>query len=171
MKRVAIIGPGGAGKSTLARGLGALLDLPVVHLDQLYWGPGWVETARNDWLVLQQDLVRRPSWIVDGNYGGTMDLRLEAADTIVFLNPSRYVCLTGVLKRRLRGRSKGDEIEGCPERTTWEFVTWIWDYPKSRSPRILEKLKRLSDHKEIVILSSRREARSWLERVALTGKQ
>jgi adenylate kinase family enzyme len=96
MKRVAIIGCGGSGKTTVATRLGERTGLPVVLLDQHYWRSGWQETPREEWEALQRELCSRPSWwIMDGNYGGTMAMRLEAADTIIFLDYPTWACLWG----------------------------------------------------------------------------
>jgi len=93
--RVAVIGCGGAGKSRLALALGRRLDLPVVHLDEHYWRPGWQPTDPSAWRALQERLVSRHSWVIDGNYLSTIDLRLGAADTVVFLDLSRALRLAG----------------------------------------------------------------------------
>lgn len=85
MKRVLIIGSSGSGKSTLARQLGAKLELPVVHLDRHYWHPGWVY-IHYEWQRTVAKLVQREEWIIDGNYRSTLEMRLEAADSVVFLD-------------------------------------------------------------------------------------
>ena len=162
MRRIAIIGAGGAGKSTLARCLGELLGLEVIHLDALYWKPGWTETPRSEWEALQRALVARDTWIIDGNYGGTMEIRLRAADTVVFLDAPRWRCVYQVLKRRFqyRGRTRPDLAAGCPERITWEFLRWIWSYPAQRRRGILEKLK--TGNAEVIVLRSQRQVRAFL---------
>ncbi len=71
VKRVAVVGSGGAGKSTLARELGQRTGIPVIHLDEHFWKPGWVATAAEEWRAVQNDLLAADCWIVDGNYGGT----------------------------------------------------------------------------------------------------
>lgn len=99
MKRVIIIGSGGAGKSTLARRLGEKTGIEVIHLDMLYWKPGWVKTGKEEWCEIVRQATEKESWIMDGNFGGTFEMRAEAADTIIFLEISRLVCLYRVLKR------------------------------------------------------------------------
>jgi adenylate kinase family enzyme len=164
VRRIAIIGSGGSGKSTLARQIGERLGIGVIHLDALFWRPGWVETPREEWRRLQAELVRRESWVMDGNYGGTLDIRLAAADTIVFLDLPRLVCLSRVVLRALRyaGRSRPDMAPGCEERLTWQFLRWIWEYPSSRRPGILQQLDEYARGRCIVRLRSARQVRSFL---------
>ena len=92
MKRVLIIGSSGSGKSTLARQLGSKLELPVIHLDRHYWHPGWVGTPQDQWQRTVSRLVQRESWIIDGNYRGTLAMRLKAADSVVFLDLPPWIC-------------------------------------------------------------------------------
>ena len=86
MKRVMVIGCGGAGKSTFSKKLGQLTGLEVIHLDQYYWKPNWEESDKEEWNQLATQLATKPSWIMDGNYGGTMDIRIARADTIIYLD-------------------------------------------------------------------------------------
>lgn len=171
MKRVAIIGSGGAGKSTLARQLGARLGLPVVHLDALFWRPGWVETPREEWVALQRELVAREAWVVDGNYNATLDIRLEAADTIVFLDLPNWVCAWRAVRRRVQhhGRTRPDLAPGCPEQIDLAFLRWIWDYPRTRRPGVLEKLERAAaEGKRVVRLRSNAEVERFLRELEPT---
>ncbi len=164
MKRVLVIGCGGSGKSTLARHLGSLLDISVIHLDSLYWRPGWVETPREEWRALVQDLVRRDCWIMDGNYSNTLDIRLPAADTVVFLDFPRLLCLWRVVKRRWQyaGRSRPDMAPGCPERLSWQFIRWIWSYP-GRRPAILRMVQEYAQGSRVFRLRSPAEVKRFLE--------
>jgi adenylate kinase family enzyme len=156
MRRVLVIGSGGAGKSTFARRLGARLDLPVIHLDANYWKPGWVETPKDEWRRKVERLVEGNAWVIDGNYSGTLDVRLAACDSVVFLDLPRAVCVWRVVKRALkyRGGSRPDMAEGCREKLNLEFLLWIWNYPKRTRPKIIELLERHSVDKRIVRLHS-----------------
>ena len=142
MRKVLVIGSGGSGKSTFAKRMGQLLNIKVIHLDTHYWNPGWVETPKADWLKTVEELVKRDSWIIDGNYSGTLDLRLKACDTVIFLDRSRLTCLWRVLKRLFlyRNKARPDMTAGCPERFNLGFIHWIWDYPGRTRPKVLRML-------------------------------
>jgi adenylate kinase family enzyme len=165
MRKVLVIGSGGAGKSIFAKRLGERLGLEVIHLDSLHWKPGWVGTPKDEWKKTVEGIIRRDSWIIDGNYSGTLDLRLAACDTVIFLDLARRVCLWRVLKRAAthRGRSRPDMAEGCPERFSLEFIRWVWGYPKRTRPKVLEKLKANSQNKKIIRLRSRAEVEKFLD--------
>ena len=156
-----MVGPGGAGKSTFSEALAARTGLPVVHLDRWYWKPGWVEPDRAEWETIQSDLVAAECWIADGNYGGTLDLRLGRADAVIVLAPSRLVCILGVLGRSLRHHGEAVQAAGCPERVTVEFLRWVWRYPIDSRPRLGAAIGR-HPHLEVIELTSRRMAAAWL---------
>jgi adenylate kinase family enzyme len=168
MRRVAIIGCGGSGKSTVARELGRRTGLPVVHLDTLFWSPSWQPCPPAEWEAIQRRLVAEKRWIIDGNYGGTMDLRLAAADTVVFLDLPTHVCLRRVILRRLRSRSGAPRPDlGARDRLTIAFLRWIAAYRRTRRPGILRRLAAL-DGKLVVILRSDREVCAFLDAVPPT---
>ena len=117
-RRILVIGSGGAGKSTFARELAQRTGLPLVHLDSHFWKPGWTLTPPDEWSGRVRGLVREDCWIMDGNYIGSLELRLERCDTVVFFDLPRLTCLGGIARRWLRHRvtSRPDLPEGCPER-------------------------------------------------------
>lgn len=164
MKKISIIGSGGSGKSTLAKKLEAKTGIPAYHLDALYWQPGWVATERNQWRVMQEELCRKDEWILDGNYGGTLDIRLESSDTIIFLDINRFTCLARALWRSVKsyGKTRPDMAKGCKEQFDIGFAKWILDYPAKNKPGILDRLKHLPPEKNIVILRSPKEVERFL---------
>ena len=164
MERVLVIGPGGAGKSTFAARLGRRLGLEVIHLDRHFWKAGWVDPPRDEWAKTVAGLLARDSWVMDGNYSGTLPLRLAACDTVVFLDLPRRVCLWGVVRRavRYRGQSRPDMAEGCHERLTLNFLWWIWRYPKRSRPQVLALLDAHAQAKRVVRLRSRAEVEKFL---------
>ena len=162
MRRVAVVGPGGAGKSTFARELSRRVGIPVVHLDAHYWKPGWTPTPRPAWRARQIELLSGERWIADGNYGATFDIRFERADTVIVLAPPRLVCLAGALRRSLGRRGKAVQAPGCPERVDVEFLRWIWRYPSASRPRLDAALERHSGRLRVVELRSRRQAAAFL---------
>lgn len=167
MKRVLVIGSGGSGKSTFAPRLGERLGLPVVHLDKVFWHPGWVETPKDEWKRKVEALCGGDSWVMDGNYSGTLDVRLEACDTVIFLDLPRVLCTWRVLKRAVmyRQSARPDMAAGCRERIDLKFLFWVWSYPSRRRPKILARLDELAGRKKIYRLSSSVEIERFLAEV------
>ncbi len=164
MQRVLVIGSGGAGKSTLAAELSRRLSLPLVHLDALYWQSGWREMEAAAWERTVRELASEPAWVMDGNYGGTMDVRLARCDTVIFLDLPRTQCVWRILRRwwRYRGTTRPDLAPGCPEQMSWEFTSWVWTYPSSRRPGVLRRLRAMRDHQRVVVLRSSTEVGQFL---------
>ena len=142
-QRIALVGSPGAGKSTLALQLGPLLDLPVQHLDRLFWRPGWVQADQDAFDAELARVVATDRWIIDGNYSRTLDVRLARADAAIMLDFPRALCLFRVLKRiaRYRGTVRPDLAPGCPEQLDFEFLRFVWDYPGRSRARVLERLR------------------------------
>lgn len=166
MKKVLVIGSAGAGKSTLAVKLDAKLNLPVIHLDAHFWHAGWVATPDAEWRKKVEALVQGEAWIMDGNYSHTFDLRFPAADTIIFLDYPRWVCLWRVVKRwwyyASRNLSRPDIAAGCPEQIDWEFIQWIWNYPKRTRPKTFEMMTRYKEGRTMLVLRSDEEVERFL---------
>jgi adenylate kinase family enzyme len=144
--------------------LGTLLNIDVIHLDALYWHPGWVETPRAESRQVIDGLVRRDTWIIDGNYSNTLDYRLEACDTVVFLDIARQICLWRVLARTIlyHGRTRPDMAEGCLERLDLGFIRWVWSYKRRMRPQIIETLRQSAQCKQVIRLRSRAEVKRFL---------
>lgn len=163
MNRVVVIGSGGSGKSTFSAELGRATRLPVIHLDREFWRPGWKETPKEEWTNRVAELIAGERWIMDGNFGGTREMRVRAADTIIFLDLPRRVCLYRILKRTVKyhGRSRPDMAEGCHERFDLEFILWIWNYKHRSRKRVLAELEGV-DEKRVIILRNRQQVREFL---------
>ncbi|MGE6491488.1 DNA topology modulation protein [Exiguobacterium sp. NPDC077395] len=167
MKRILIIGSGGAGKSTLARQLGERLHLDVYHLDALMWRPGWVMAPREERIDIQQQLVKKDQWIIDGNFGNTLDLRLQAADTVILIDLPRIVCVYRVLKRviRYRGTTRPDMGASCEEKLDFAFLKWVWNFPDVQRPQLLRQIQQHPKQPNLIHLKSSRAVRNYLKSI------
>jgi adenylate kinase family enzyme len=137
MRRVVILGCSGAGKSTFANALGQRTGLPVIHLDALFWQPGWKEP--------EPGAIAGDAWITDGNYvSRTYDLRLPRADMVIFVHQPRWLCIFRILWRWLSnfGGARPDLAPGCPENFDWPFFLWTWRFERQSQPRIIAEAER-----------------------------
>lgn len=171
MQRVLILGSGGAGKSTLAMQLARITGIEAIHLDTLYWKPGWIEPDPGEWESKLAEVLGGDAWIMDGNYSRTLPMRLAACDTVVFLDLPRVTCLWRVVKRflRHRGRTRPDMREGCPERLTLEFLAWVWNYRYRSRPKVLALLEAHRSSRTLVHLACERDVRRFLDVTAARG--
>jgi len=163
MERIMIIGCGGSGKSTLARQLGEKTGLPVVHLDKLFWQPGWEHISREEFDLLHREEVMGDRWIIDGNFDRTMAERIRYCDTVVYLDFSRFACLMGVVKRIITtyGKVRPDMGAGCPERIDWEFLKWVWNFNRNKREKNYRLLNE-TEGIEKIVLKNRRQVRKFL---------
>ena len=163
MDRVIIIGCGGSGKSTLSRALSEKTNLPVVHLDRLFWREGWVNIPREEFNILLREELKKDKWIIDGNYASTMELRIKKCDTVVFLDYPLEVCLKGVAERRGKTRTDMPWVEYEEDA---EFMEFIKGYEQQSRPQVMALLEQYSD-KDIYIFKNRSEAERFLERLCV----
>jgi adenylate kinase family enzyme len=168
-RRVVVTGIAGAGKSTFSRALSAKTGLPVIHLDLHFWKPGWVEPSAAEWREIQRDLMTGDEWILDGNYQATLELRLERADTAVFLDTAWWVCALRALVRGVRRRPVGFQLpNGCDEsalrrlRDEWWLALRIWRVHRSERKLELGVLSRHTDQVALYVLRSKRASRDFL---------
>ena len=149
MKRVVILGRGAAGKSTLARQLGEVAGLPVVELDKIFWRSGLSPTPRAEWIELQQKLIQKEEWILDGDLGpyDAVEVRLRAADTIILLDFSVFRCAWRALRR-------------APERA--DFWRWVLDYRRQSVPRLTDAISRNAPNATLHILRTPKAVTEFL---------
>ncbi|MEN6543497.1 topology modulation protein [Parvibaculum sp.] len=167
MKRILVIGCSGGGKSTLARALGAQLDLPVIHLDQIWWTPGWVELGDEQFLPKLDEALAGERWIIDGNYTKTFDRRMPCADTIIWVDQPRGVCFRRALWRAVTqfGRAREDVAPGCPERIDPEFFRYVWTFKEKHDAKIEDAIAKHGVHAALVRLCSDTEIAAFLDSV------
>jgi len=166
MNRVMVLGSAGSGKSTLSQNLGMIFNLPIIHLDMYFWKSNWVMTPDEEWDQIVNDFALQEQWIIDGNYSRTIDLRIERADLIIYLDMPRWLCLLRVLKRRImyHNRTRPDMNEGCPEKIDFEFLKWIWNYRKRSRMKTIKKLEQVRGIKEVVILKNQKQVNDYMQR-------
>jgi adenylate kinase family enzyme len=163
-KRILIIGPSGAGKSTLARVIGQRLGVQVVHLDRFFWNPGWVQTERPAFRERVAEAVDGDTWVMDGNYSHTLDLRLPRADAVIWLDFPRRIYFPRALWRAIKyyGHSRDDIGPGCPERIDVPFLKdWVWTYPTRTRPEHVQIMSSLHAGVLGIILRSPAEVRRF----------
>ena len=170
--RIVIFGCGGSGKSTLARKLGEKLNIPVIHLDQIYWRPGWQPITDEEFDKILIEKLSEKEWIIDGNFNRTIPLRLEHCDTAIYLDFSRFTCLRSVIGRVIRyyGKTRPDMGTDCPDKFDLEFLIWIWNFNKNNRSRYYEILAELQG-KEVHILRARREIKGLIELITNVYKE
>ena len=158
MKKVIVIGCPGSGKSTVSRTLHNKTGIPLYHLDMMYWNADKTTVEKSVFLERLSAVLEKDEWIIDGNYSSTMELRMVACDTVIFLDYPLDVCLDGIRERRGKPRSDMPWIETEEDS---EFIEFIKNYNEQQKPKVLELLKKYSD-KNIIILESREQADAFL---------
>ena len=158
MKKVIVIGCPGSGKSTVSRALRNKTGIPLYHLDMMYWNADKTTVEKSVFLERLSDVLEKDEWIIDGNYGSTMELRIAACDTVVFLDYPLDVCLDGIKERRGKPRSDMPWIETEED---LEFIEFIKNYNEQQMPKVIELLEKYSC-KNIIIFKSREQADAFL---------
>lgn len=163
-KRIIILGAAGSGKSTLSKELGNLLNINVTHLDKLYYKPNWIEEDKEVFKNKQLAILEHDTWIIDGNYRSTLDLRLKKCDLVIYLDYNKLTSMHGVLKRyRKYKHTQRDTIAtGCLEKLDKSFLKWVWRFKKDAKPLIMEMINKY-DHFDYMCFKKRKALNKWLE--------
>jgi adenylate kinase family enzyme len=174
VKHVVVTGPAGAGKSELARQLGSRLGIRVLHLDALFWKPGWVATPPGEWEALQRRELAGAEWIVESQYDDMLPDWVCTADAVVFVDASPLRCLWHVGRRRLgRAESVGTPAGSRPSsahRALLKFVRNQWRYRRGVRSELLAELARDRAGRRVVILRGREDAAAFLRSVDSPGR-
>ena len=158
MKKVIVIGCPGSGKSTFSRALHNKTSLPLHHLDMMFWNVDKTTVEKSIFREKLSAVLDTDEWIIDGNYGSTMELRIAECDTCFFLDFPLEICLGGIKERQGKPRSDMPWVETEDDA---EFLDFIRKYNEKERPNVLSLLDKYSD-KNIVIFKSREEADEFL---------
>ena len=162
MKKIILIGCPGGGKSSLARELHRLTDIPLFYLDMMYWNPDKTIVEREIFLERISDAIKGERWIIDGNYGSTLEMRLVACDTVIFLDYPTELCLDGVRSRRGKQR---EDLPWVETEEDAEFMEYIRGFTEKNRPVILDLLEKYKDGRRVIILKSREDAEVFLKQI------
>ena len=159
MKKVIIIGCCGSGKSTFARHLHACTGIPLFHLDQLNWNENKTTVEKEVFLKRVQDVILKDSWIIYGNYGSSIEMRMQACDTVFFLDYPVDICIQGIHERVGKVRT---DIPWVEDEVDEDLIEFVRNYEKEDRPEILELLSKYKE-KDIHIFRNRKDAKIYLE--------
>jgi len=159
MKKVIIIGCCGSGKSTFARHLHACTEIPLFHLDQLNWNADKTTVEKEVFLKRVKDVIQKDSWIIDGNYGSSIEMRMQACDTVFFLDYPVDICIQGIHERVGKIRTDMPWVEHEVDEDLIEFVK---NYEREDRPEVLNLLSKYKE-KEIHLFRTRKDAKTYLE--------
>ena len=162
MKKVIVIGCPGSGKSTLARALHKACGLPLYHLDMIYHLPDRTTLPRDAFDAKLTDILSQDQFIIDGNYHRTLEMRMQACDTIILLDLPTEVCLAGAMSRIGKKR---EDMPWVETELDEEFRQFICDFSSQQLPLIYELIDIYKADKEIVILHSHEEVDAYLARL------
>ncbi len=173
MHRIIVVGSQGSGKTSLSRNLGRQLGLPVVHLDVLYWRPGWKPSDTAGFRVRVAEAIAGDEWVVDGSFSGlAFDLTLARADILIVIERPRWLCQWRILLRSAfdRDNTRPDLPEGCPEQFDWKLMREAWRYDSERAPVIEAERIQFAPNVPIVRLRSDQEIAGFLDSVSAHSK-
>lgn len=166
MQRILIIGNAGSGKTTFARRLAKKLDLPLIHLDKLYWRGDWEHLSRDEFDRILQAELEKTQWIIDGNFNRTIPRRLQYCDTVFFFDLPTLTCLAGITKRILTnyGKSRADMGGNCVESFDAQKLSLyrnVMTFNKQHRKDYYDLLLK-APHAQVIVFHNRREANKLL---------
>ena len=163
MKKIIVIGCPGSGKSTFSKALHEITGIPLCHLDMLFWNADKTAVEKAQFLDRLKTAMAPDQWIIDGNYASTMELRMQACDTVIFLDYPTDICLEGIRQRRGTVRSDMPWVETEDDAA---FLAFIQNYNRQNRPEVLQLLSQYPQ-KEIHIFQNRSEAAAFLAQLQI----
>ena len=159
MEKVIIIGCPGSGKSTFGRELKHITGLPLFHLDMLYWNEDRTTVSKEIFINRLKQVMSNSKWIIDGNYGSSMEMRIKECDTVFFLDYPTDVCMDGINTRKGQVRSDMPWVEN--DNTDDEFIDFVNSYNSESRPKVISLLEKYSS-KDIIIFKTRLDSENYL---------
>ncbi len=166
MKRILVLGNSGSGKSTLARIIGQKRNITVHHIDAYFWLPNWQHIQKSELKETIEKIIDDDSWVIDGNYSSSLDIRLRRADTVVFFDYPTVLSLYRVIKRRIihHKKTRPDMGEGCNEKIDLDFIKWIIGFKRKNRPKLFNIIENNYSGK-LFIIKNKRDYNNFLEMV------
>ena len=158
--KILVIGSPGSGKSYFSKKLSKLTNIPVYHMDLLYWHENWVSTPRDEFDKIINEILNKDEWILDGNYNRTLENRVKFAQIVYFLDLDPEICL--IAEKERRNKKRDDFPSFLNEGEDPSFVQYIKDFPIINKPLILEILKKYP-HVKLIIFKTREEINEFLK--------
>ena len=161
MKKILVIGPGGAGKSYFSKELSKVTGLPLFHLDNIFWRKDRAHITREEFDSKLLEILNKDKWIIDGDYSRTYELRIQYCDTVYFLDFSLEDCLKGVESRLGKVR---EDIPFIDEEFDPEFKEWIINWFKDKRPWVIHLEEKFKE-KNFIVLKNRNEVNEYLNKI------
>ena len=158
MKKIIVIGCPGSGKSRFSKNLNKITGIPLYHLDMIYWNADKTTVEKEVFLERLSEILQKDSWIIDGNYASTMEVRMRECDSVFFLDYPTDICLDGIRERRGKARSDMPWVESGEDE---EFIEFVKNYALQSRPQVIALLDKYH-FKNIFIFKSRSEADNFL---------
>ena len=173
--RISIIGYSASGKSTLAKTIGEILGIPILHLDKVNFLPNWEERKKTESTKIVEDFINnnKNKFIIDGNYSKfAYELRMKISDKIIFMDFDRFTCLFQAFQRynEYKGKVRDSMSEGCCEKLDWDFIKWIL-FEGRKEERVNKFNKLIEEYREkIIILKNRKEVDDFIDKIRVNKK-
>lgn len=166
MERVMIIGSNGAGKSTFSYELSSKTDLPLIHIDKIYWRNHWEVTPRNEFESMVLTEAQKPYWIIEGNNIRSLNQRLAYADTVIWFEFPPVLCVINILKResKYHNKARPDMPQECISKLTIKFLKEVWKFNKNNHARIESFLKQ-AENVNVIYFTNYRQVRAYLKSI------
>jgi adenylate kinase family enzyme len=160
MKKVLVVGCSGSGKSVFARKLRDLTNLPLIHLDNIWWNEDKTHITHEEFDSQLNEILSADEWIIDGDFSRTYEMRMRAADTIFVLDYPLEVCLGGA---EARIGKKREDLPWVEQEFDKDFERWIGNWRRDKLPVLKNLIEKYSAEKNIIVFKSREEADLFLK--------